>query len=66
MRAREPASFWSKKVIVVVILLRVLARMSCQRTQVIKCYRSNYFAAESLTSFNKENIANLFGEIDVQ
>ena len=35
--AREPASFWRENVVAVVILLRVLARMSKWRKQVIKC-----------------------------
>ena len=35
MRAHEPASFWRE--IVVVILLRVLGKMSQLRNQVIKC-----------------------------
>ena len=38
-------SFWQENVIVGVILLRVLARMSCQRTQVIKCYYRFYYSA---------------------
>ena len=47
--------------IVFVILLRVLARMSCQRTQVIKCYRLLILRpGDILISFNKENSANLF------
>ena len=33
----EPASFWRENVIAVVILLRVLARTSKWREQVIKC-----------------------------
>ena len=35
--AREPASFWRENVVTVVILLRVLARMSKGQKQVIKC-----------------------------
>ena len=35
--AREPASFWRENVVTVVILLRVLARMSKEQKQVIKC-----------------------------
>ena len=35
--AHEPASFWQKNMIAVIILLRVLVRMSWQQKQVIKC-----------------------------
>ena len=35
--AREPASFWRENVVAVVILLRVLARMSKWPKQDIKC-----------------------------
>ena len=35
MHAREPASFWRENVVAVVTLLRVLARMSKWRKQVI-------------------------------
>ena len=41
---REPASFWRENVIAVVILLRVLARMSQWREQVIKCEKFFHFA----------------------
>ena len=37
MLASEPASFWRVKVVAVVIPVRVLARMSYWRKQVIKC-----------------------------
>ena len=37
---REPASFWRENVVAVVNLLRVLARMSKWRKQVIKCKRA--------------------------
>ena len=37
VRARKPASFWRENVVAVVILLRVLARMSKWRKQDIKC-----------------------------
>ena len=38
MRAREPASFWREnEIAAVVILLRVLVRMSQWQDQVIKC-----------------------------
>ena len=42
--AREPASFWRENVIAVVILLRVLARMSKWREQVTKCKKIYHFA----------------------
>ena len=35
--AREPGSFWRENVIAVVIVLRVLTRISRWRKQVIKC-----------------------------
>ena len=41
---REPASFWQENVIAVVILLRVLARMSWWWKQVIKCKKFYHFA----------------------
>ena len=41
---REPASFWQENVIAVVILLRVLARMSWWWKQVIKCQKFYHFA----------------------
>ena len=37
VRARKPASFWRENVAAIVTLLRVLARMSKWRKQVIKC-----------------------------
>ena len=63
MRAREPASFWRENVVAVVILPLVLARMSCQRTQVVSVtVFIILWLGNSLTSFNQDNSANVFGE----
>ena len=43
-RERESASFWRENVVAVVILPRVLARMSQWRKQVIKCQKVHHFA----------------------
>ena len=57
---REPASFWRENEIAVVTLLRVLARMLKWRKQVINV-RSLIIlrSGEGLTSFNKDNSANV-------
>ena len=55
MRSREPASFWRENVIAVVILLRVLARMSVvveTRSFIV------FLSGESLTSFSINNRTN--------
>ena len=44
LRAREPTSFWRENVIAVVILLRVLARISQLREQFIKFQKFNHYA----------------------
>ena len=62
MHAREPASFWRENVVAVVTLLRVLARMSKWRKQVI--YPDQMLVVlsfcdwERVTSFTKGNSAN--------
>ena len=67
MRAREPAAFWRENLVAVVILPRVLARMSCQRTQVVSVtVFIILWLGNSLTSFNQDNSANFIGEEDVQ
>ena len=59
MLAREPASFWQEKVIVIFILLRVLGRVvaetCCQMLEVLR-------PVAGLTSFNKDNSGNFSGE----
>ena len=63
MRAREPAAFWRENLVAVDILPRVLARMSCQRTQVISVLVFVILRlGNTLTSFNQDNSANFFGE----
>ena len=44
--ARGPASFWRENVVAVEIQLRVFARMSRWRKQVIKCQKFYRFAIE--------------------
>ena len=57
--AREPASFWLENVVAVVTLLRVLARMSKWRKQVVSV-RSFIIlrSREGVPSFTKVNSAN--------
>ena len=65
MLVRELASFWRENVIVVVILIRVFARLWVWlRRQVIKKVRGLVILrpGEGLTSFNKDNSANFSGE----
>ena len=46
-----------------VFSLRVLARMSQYRKQVLKCWKFNHFrSGEGLTFFNKNSRANFSGE----
>ena len=66
VHAREIASFWRENVIAVVILLRVLARMSYWRKQVIKCKKFyRYRIGRGLKPFNKNKSANFSGEKNV-
>ena len=64
MLAREPASFWQENVIVVVILLRVFARMSWWRKRAIKCLSFCDFATGrelNLRLSITDNSANVSG-----
>ena len=53
-----PVSFWRENVIVIVILLRVFAETSQSNVRGFVILRPG----EGLTSFNKDNSGNLYGE----
>ena len=60
---REPASFWRENVIAVVIVLKVLARMSYWRPQVFKCKKVYHFAiGRGLNLFSINNRTKFLGE----
>ena len=61
VHAREPTSVWRENVIAVVILLRVIARMSWWREQVIKCKKFYHFAIGkglNLLHYESESASN--------
>ena len=61
--AREPASFWRENVVAVVILLRILARMSKWGKRVINVGSFIILrSGERVISFTKVNSANSSGE----
>ena len=63
VRAREPAPFWRENVVAVVILLRVLARMSSGENNLSNVRSSIIFlSGEGSISFNKDNSVTFSGE----